>query len=182
MLHFKEVIGVAIHIRLRRCSQSDHICIEILKNRSVLFEYAPMAFVDNNQIEVCRAEQALPVFRFYIINGIQDGRICRKDNPCAAIIFVAAQVAKRHIRKIIFEIILCLLHQRSPVSQEQDVCHILASTEDISQAGCRSCLSGTGGHDQQVLAETESDLFADGANGFFLIIAVGDFIVDGNRH
>ena len=52
----------------------------------------------------------------------------------------------------------------------------------ICQAGCGSGLAGTCGHHQQVLSESETDLLTYCADCFFLVVAVGDTIVDGNGH
>ena len=57
---------------------------------------------------------------------------------------------------------------------------MLAPAEYIGQTGCRSCFASTCGHDEQVFSEALSDMFAHSADGFLLIIAVGNLIVDGN--
>lgn len=42
--------------------------------------------------------------------------------------------------------------------------------------------SSAGRHDQQMFSESKTDLLTYSANRFFLVVAVCDFIVDGNRH
>ena len=59
---------------------------------------------------------------------------------------------------------------------------MLATTQYICQAGGGSGLAGTCGHHQQVLSESETDLLTYCADCFFLVVAVGDTIVDGNGH
>ena len=59
---------------------------------------------------------------------------------------------------------------------------MLAPAQYIGQAGCRSGFSSAGRHDQQVLPESKTDLLTYSTNRFFLVVAVCDFIVDGNGH
>ena len=48
VLHFKKVVGIAVNVRFRRGRQPHHQGVEILKDRPVLFENAPVALVDND--------------------------------------------------------------------------------------------------------------------------------------
>lgn len=103
-----------------------------------------------------------------------------KDDSGVAVILIGAEIAQGHIRQIVFEIVFRLLYQCGTVSQKQDIRHILSTAQHICQAGCRSGFARTCCHYQQMLAKTLFDLSADGTNGFFLVIAVGDFIADGH--
>ena len=47
-LHIEKIIGVAVHVGLRRRRQADEHGVEIVENRAVLFENAPVALVYDN--------------------------------------------------------------------------------------------------------------------------------------
>ena len=70
MFHFKEIIRIPIHIRFRRRRQTNHDCIKILENRPVFLKNTAVAFVNNNQIKMCRCKQADAILIFRIINRI----------------------------------------------------------------------------------------------------------------
>ena len=129
-----------------------------------------------------RGKQLPPIPGFGVVNGVQDSRVGGKHDAGIPIILVGTQITQRHIRQIVLKIVLCLLHQRGAVGQKQNVGHPFASAEHIGQAGRGSGFAGAGGHHQQMLAEPLIDLAADRPDGFFLIIPVGDFVVDGNAH
>ena len=118
VLHFKEIVGVAIHIRFGSCGQTYHDCIEIFEDGTIFFENAAVAFVDDNKVKVRRGKQALPALRLCIIDCIQHCRVGGKNDSGAAIILIGAEIAQRHIRQVIFKVILCLFHQCSTVSQK----------------------------------------------------------------
>ena len=182
MLHLEEIIGVAIDIRFRGSCQTDHDRIKVFKDSTVLFENAAVAFVDDNEVKMCRGKHSLPIFCLYIVDSIQHCRVCGKYDSRATVVFIGAKVAQRHIGQVILKVILCLLYQRGAVCQEQNVGDMLATTQYICQAGGGSGLAGTCGHHQQVLSESETDLLTYCADCFFLVVAVGDTIVDGNGH
>ena len=182
MLHLEKIIGVAVDIRFRCCGQTDHDRIKVFKDSTVLFENAAVAFVDDNEVKMCRGKHSLAIFCLYIVDGIQHCRVCRKYNSRAAIVLIGAKVAQRHIWQVILKVILCLLDQRGAVCQKQNVGDMLATTQYICQAGCGSGLAGTCGHHQQVLSESKTDLLTYCADCFFLVVAVSDTIVDGNGH
>ena len=48
VFHLEKVVGVAVNIGFRRGGEAHHHGVEILENRPILFEYAPMAFVNND--------------------------------------------------------------------------------------------------------------------------------------
>lgn len=121
VLHFKEIVGIAINVCFGGCGQSDHNRIEVLENRTVFFKYAAMALINDNKVKVGGGKHALPVFRFHIVYGVQHCRVCREYDSCASVVLVRAQIAQRHIRQIVLEIVLCLFHQRSAIGQEQNI-------------------------------------------------------------
>ena len=55
-----------------------------------------------------------------------------------------------------------------------------ASAQHIGQAGCGAGLARARSHDQQIASEALRDMSADCPDGVFLVIAVGDFVVDCN--
>ena len=70
MFHLKKVVGIAVNIGFRRGGEAHHHSVEILKNRPILFENAPVAFVNDNQIEMRRGEQLPSVLGLGVINGV----------------------------------------------------------------------------------------------------------------
>lgn len=90
-----------------------------------------MALINDNKVKVGGGKHALPVFRFHIVYGVQHCRVCREYDSCASVVLVRAQIAQRHIRQIVLEIVLCLFHQRSAIGQEQNIGDVFASTEHI---------------------------------------------------
>lgn len=78
------------------------------------------------------------------------------------------------------EIIFCLLHQRGAVGKKKNIGHITAAAEHIHQTrGCPR-FSRTGSHHKQAFAVPLTDIVAYGTDGFFLVVAVSDFIVNFN--
>ena len=55
-----------------------------------------------------------------------------------------------------------------------------APAQHIGQAGCGAGLARARSHDQQIASEALRDMSADCPDGVFLVIAVGDFVVDCN--
>ena len=55
-----------------------------------------------------------------------------------------------------------------------------APAQHVGQTGCRAGLAGAGGHDQQVAPEPLRDVGAHRTDGIFLVVAVGDLVVDLN--
>ena len=179
VLHFEELIGVAVHISFGRSGKPHHDSIKILENSPVLFENAPMALVDDNEVKVGRGKQPLPVFGFGVVDGVENGGIGGKYNAGIPVVLIGAQIAQGHIRQIVLEIVLCLLDQRRAVCQKQDIRHPFSPAEHVSQTGCGAGLAGTGGHHQQVFAEPLGNMSAHRPDGLFLVIPVGDFVING---
>ena len=113
-----------------------------------------------------------------VVNGVEHGGIGGKHDACGLIVLGGAQIAQRLVRQILFEVVLRLLDQRSAVRQKEHVGHMAAPAQHIGQAGCGAGFSGAGGHDQQVAPEALRNMGADCPDGVFLIVAVGDFIVN----
>ena len=78
------------------------------------------------------------------------------------------------------EIILCLLDERGAVCEKQNIRDIPPAAQHIGKAGCGACFTGAGRHDKQTAPVSLRDIAAYGADRLFLIIAVGDFIVNLN--
>ena len=49
--------------------------------------------------------------------------------------------------------------------------------EDVDEAYGGSGFSGSRGHDEKAFSDAVLEVVADGADGFFLVVAVGDFVV-----
>ena len=181
-LQLEEPVNIPVRICFRCSCQAHHDGVEIFKDRPVFLENTPVTFVNDDQIKMRRGEQAQSILALYIVDGVEHRRIGGEHDPGIPVILVGAKVAQGHIRKIVLKIILRLLDQRRPVCQKQNVRHRLAPAEHIRQTGCGAGFAGSGGHDQQMLPKAHSQLLADGTDGFFLIVAVGNLIVNGNCH
>ena len=118
VFHLKKIVSIPVHVGFRRCSQPYKNRVKILKYRTVFLKNAPVAFVHDNQIKMCRRKQlpALPCTG--IVNGVEHCRVSGKNNSGSLVVFIRAKVAQRHIRQIILEIVLCLFHKRSPIRQK----------------------------------------------------------------
>ena len=180
MLYFEEIIGVSIDVRFRRSSKAYHNSVEILENGAVLLENTAVAFVDDDKVKMCRGKKPPAIWIPCRIDSVKHCRICRENNASIAILFVGKQVAQRHVRQVILEVIASLLNQCCTVGQEKNIRHMTTTGQYIDQAGCGSSLTCTSSHDEQVLTETVHDVIADCTDGFFLVIAVGNLIVDNN--
>ena len=182
MLHLEELVCIPIHIRLWRGRKSHHDGIEIIKNRAVLLENTAMTLIDDDQVKVrgCKQPHAVPALR--IVDGIQHSRIGREDNAGIPIILVAAEITKGHVRQIVLEVILRLLHQRRPIRKEEDIGGVPSPAQHIRQAGDGSRFSRTGGHHQQMLPKALLDLLTYRADSILLIVAIRNAVVDGNAH
>ena len=94
VLHFKKIIGITINIRFWGCSQTYHDCIEIFEDGPVFFENTAVAFIDDDEIEVCGGKQPLPVLRLCIVDCIQHCRVGGKNDSGTAIILVGAKITQ----------------------------------------------------------------------------------------
>ena len=96
----------------------------------------------------------------------------------AFIVLRGAQIAQRLVGQILFEVVLRLLDQRGAVRQKKHVGYMAAPAQHIGQAGCGAGLARASSHDQQIAPEALRDVGADSPDGVFLIVAVGDFIIN----
>lgn len=122
----------------------------------------------------------LSVFGFGVVNGVEYGWVGGEDDAGVSVVFVGAEVAQGHVREVVFEVVFCLADEGSAVCEKEDVCDPFSAAEDVGEAGCGSCFAGAGCHDEQVFSNSELDLFTDCADGFFLVVSVCDFVVDGD--
>ena len=53
-----------------------------------------------------------------------------------------------------------------------------APAQHIGQAGRGAGLARASSHDQQIASEALRDVGADSPNGIFLVVAVGDFVIN----
>ena len=104
----------------------------------------------------------------------QCARFCR---PCSS------RDCRAHIRQIILEGVLRLLHERYAVGEEKDVRNVPAAAKHVHKARSGARLSRPRRHDEQMPPRAALHLCAYGADGLLLIIAVRDFIVypDGRK-
>ena len=117
VFHIKEIVGIAVHLRLWRGSKPHQNPIKIIKNRAVFLKNTAVTFVNDDEVKVCRRKELAPL-ALGIIDDVQDCRIGGKDNARVAVVLVVAQIAKAHVRQIIFEVVLGLLHQGGAVCQK----------------------------------------------------------------
>ena len=131
---------------------------------------------------MCRSKQLAAIFGFRIINGVEDSRVGGEHDAGVPVILVGTQIAERHIRQIPLKVILRLLDQRGAVSQEKNIRDPLAAAEHIRQTGGCPRFSRTSCHYQKMLAEALFNLPANSPYSLFLVVAICDFIIDGNTH
>ena len=115
VLHFEEIIGVAVHVGFRRGGEPHHQRVKVLKNRPVFFENAPVAFINDDQIEMRRGEQPAAVFGLGVVDGVEDGRVGGEHDAGVPVVFVGAEIAQGQIRQIILKTVFCLFNQRGAV-------------------------------------------------------------------
>ena len=179
-LHLEKFIGVPVHLGFGRCRQAYQIGIKVFKNSPVLFEYAAMRFIHNNQIKMSRRKELAALLRFDGIDGIQDRRVRGKYDAGVLVLGAVQEVAQGHVRQMRFKIVSRLLDQRRPVRQKKGIGNIAAAGQHVGETRGRSGFAGACGHDQQRPSVSILDIAADSANGFFLIVAVGNTVL--NHH
>ena len=181
VLHLKEVVGVPVHVGLGGGGEAHQNGVEILENGPVLLENTAVALVNDDEVKVGGGKQPPPVPGPGLVNGVEHGGIGGKDDAGLSVVLVGAQITQGHVGQIVFEIVLGLLDQGGAVGQKQNVGHIVASAEHVGEAGGGAGLARPGGHHQQMLAESLFQLLAHRPNGLFLVVAVGDLVVNGHR-
>ena len=115
-----------------------------------------------------------------VVDGVEHGGVGGEHDARRLVVLGGAQVAQRLVRQILLEIVLRLLDQRGAVSQKQHIRHMAAPAQHVGQAGRCTGLAGAGGHDQQIAPEALRNMGADCPDGVFLVVAIGDFVVDCN--
>ena len=180
VLHLKKVVGITVHIGFRGGGQAHQNSIEIIKNGAVFLENAAVALVHDDEVKVGRGKQRHAVLRLGVVDGVEHGGVGGEHDTRRLVVLGGAQVAQGLVGQILLEIVLRLLDQRGAVGQKQHVRHMAAPAQHIGQAGRRAGLAGAGGHDQQVAPEPLRDVGAHRTDGVFLVVAVGDLIVNFN--
>ena len=180
VLHLEKVVGVAVYVGLRGGGQTHQNRVEIVEDGTVFLENAAVAFVHDDKVKMCRGKQRHAVLGLGVVDGVEHGGIGGKHDARGLIVLGGAQVAKRLVGQILFEVVLCLLDQRSAVGQKEHIGHMTAPAQHIGQAGCGAGLACACRHDQQIAPEPLRDVGADCPDGVFLVVAVGDFVVDCN--
>ena len=180
VLHLEKVVGVAVYIGFRGGGQTHQNGIEIIKNGAVFLENATVALVHDDEVKVGGRKQRHAVLGLGVVDGVEHGGIGGKHNARGLIVLGGAQIAQRLVGQILLEVVLCLLDQRSAVRQKEHVGHMTAAAQHIGQAGCGAGLACARCHDQQIAPEALRDVGADSPDGVFLVVAVGDFVVDCN--
>ena len=137
-----------------------------------------MALVHNDEVKVSGRKQRHAVLGLGVVDGVEHGGIGGKHDARGLIVLRGAQVAQRLVGQILLEVVLCLLDQRGAVGQKQHIRHMAAPAQHIGQAGCGAGLACARCHDQQIAPEALRDVGAHRPDGVFLIVAVGDFIVN----
>ena len=178
VLHLEKVVGVAVYIGFRGGGQTHQNRIEIIKNGAVFLENAAVALVHDDKVKVGRGKQRHAVLGLGVVDGVEHGGIGGKHDARGLIVLGGAQVAQRLVRQILFEVVLCLLDQRGAVGQKEHVGHMTAPAQHSGQAGCGAGLACASSHDQQIAPEALRNMGADSPDGVFLIVTVGDLIVN----
>ena len=180
-LSLEEIIRIPIHIRLRRRREPHQDRIEIIENRPILFENAPMALIDDDQIEMRRREKPRARLRPPPIDGIQHRRIRREDDTRIRILLIAAQIAQRHLRKIRLESLLRLRHQSRPIRQKKHPRDPIAAQKHIHQRRRRARLPRPRRHHQEMLPPASLDFRKRRTDRLLLVRAIRDPVIDRDR-
>ena len=178
MFHLEKVVGVAVYIGFRGGGQAHQNRIEIIKNGAVFLENAAVALVHDDKVKVGGRKQRHAVFGLGVVDGVEHGGIGGKHDARGLIVLGGAEVAQRLVGQILLKVVLCLLDQRSAVRQKEHVGHMTAPAQHIGQAGCGAGLACARCHDQQIAPEALRNMGADCPDGVFLVVTVGDFIVN----
>jgi len=158
---------------LRRSGgQTNHPGIEVLNHFVVLVKDRTMNFVKDNQIKECRGKLLETV-----AEGLQGGSIkpvgfFNSMTVNARAGFVGDECLK--------PIGLGLLHQSIPVRHKQDSPRLIGAHEYINQGHGGAGLAGAGCHHNQRLAFARRKCFTHPADGFVLVSAIRNRIVDWN--
>ena len=178
MLHLEKVVGVAVYIGFRGGGQTHQNRVEIIKNGAVFLENAAVALVHDDKVKVGGRKQRHAVLGLGVVDGVEHGGIGGKHDARGLIVLGGAQIAQRLVGQILFEVVLRLLDQRSAVRQKEHVGHMTAPAQHIGQAGCGAGLARASSHDQQIAPEALRDVGADCPDGVFLVVTVGDFVIN----
>ena len=178
MFHLEKVVGVAVYIGFRGGGQAHQNRVEIVEDGTVFLENTAVALVHDDEVKMRRGKQRHAVLGLGVVDGVEHGGIGGKHDARGLIVLRGAQVAQRLVRQILFEVVLCLLDQRGAVGQKEHVGHMTAPAQHIGQAGCGAGLARASSHDQQIAPEALRDVGADSPDGVFLVISVGDFVIN----
>ena len=110
----------------------------------ILFEDAAVRLVNDNQVEMPRREQLLPIICSLIVDSVHDGGVSRKYGSVSRLVLASLQqIAGRKIRHMFDEFFLCLPHQFHAVGEEQDVRYPAVILQNIHERNSRAGLSGS---------------------------------------
>lgn len=140
VFHIKEIVGIVIHVRLRRRRQPDDERVEIAEDCAVLLENAAVRLVDHDEVEMPRGKEACTVLRPHLVNRVQDCRIGRKDGACRGTAAAPIkETARREIRQMLRERLLCLTYQLRAVGEKEDIRH--PARRRVSSAADTACFA-----------------------------------------
>ena len=181
VFHIKEIVGVVIHVRLWRRRQPHDQRVEIAEDRTVLLENAAVRLVDHDEVEMPRCKEPCTILRPHLVNRVQDRRIGRKDGACRRTPVAVKETARREIRQMLRERLLCLTHQLRAVGEKEDIRHPALREQHIHERDHRARLARARRHDEESLASVHRVCRTDAVNRLLLIGAVGDGGVDLQR-
>lgn len=145
----EESVSVAVDLVARRGGEPDEQRVEIFEDRAVFLIHRAMRLVDDDEVEVPRAEAPLAVFRF--VDQPHDRGIGRDEHPALGVLF-GDEIHRRRLGQEFLEGVHRLVHQRHAVGEEKHALHPVAAHEQIGQRDHRARLARAGGHHHQRLA------------------------------
>ena len=170
------VVGALVFLAAGCGGQADHQRVEIVEQRAVFLENGAVRFVDDNQVKASDAE-----FPRVVIDQIDHGLVGGKDHAGICVAVQAAAGIERcgHVGQQLVEILMRLPHEAGAVGEKQYVFDPIRLHQHVHAGDGHAGFARAGGHDQQASAAHIGKRLAYAANGVFLIVAVGDIVVDG---
>ena len=135
-----------------------------------------MRLVDNQQIKAPDAK-----FPRVVVNQVNHRLIGRKDHAGIRIAVQAAAGIQRsgHTGQQLVEILVRLPHKAGTIGEKQHVFDPVRLHQHVHAGNGYARFACAGRHDEQASAAHAGKRLAHATNRIFLIIAVGDVVVDG---
>ncbi len=173
----EQSVGIAVAFGFWRGGEAEPKSIEILENVLVLVVHASVDLIKDDQVEMPHAVTAL-VSLCLAIYHVDDGLVGGKNDAAAFVFLFFGQVHRRQVGQVVVQVDLGLVDERIAVGQEQHTFDPAGLAQQVDNSRRHPRFAGAGGHHQQGFAVVFFQRFADGPDGFLLVVAVGDRRID----